>query len=290
MQSVTPVEVKLQERVDTTINSVSATVKRDKTKQASQSTSREENDSKDELPKDLKAISLDGLRSQQRALAVKMLKEHHDSFAKDDSDVGSVQELQMNISLKDNTPVQKNCVAVPRPLYSEVKSYIEDLLKCQIINKSTSPYSSPVVCVRKKDKSLRLCIGYRALNEKTIPDRHPIPKIQEPLDSLGGSSWFSVLDQGKTYHQGFMSEASQRLTAFITPFGLYEWIHIPFSLSNAPACFQRFMEACLGDLRDKICIPYLDDVIVFSPTFEDHIQHLKKVLAHLKEHEVNLKP
>ena len=100
----------------------------------------------------------------------------------------------------------------------------------------------------------------------------------------------SVLDQGKAYHQGFMSEASQPLTAFITPWSLYEWIHIPFRLTNAPACFQRFMEACLGDLRDKICIPYLDDVIIFSPTFEDHIQHLKKVLAHLKEHGVKLKP
>ena len=113
VQSVTPVEVKLQERVDTTINSVSATVESDETKQASQSTSREENDSKDELPKHLKAITLDGLTSQQRALAVKMLKEHQDSFAKDDSDVGSVQELQMNISLKDNTPVQKTMLPYP---------------------------------------------------------------------------------------------------------------------------------------------------------------------------------
>ena len=113
VQSVTPVEVKLQERVETTINSVSATVESDETKQASQSTSREENDSKVELPKHLKAISLDGLTSQQRALAVTMLKEHQDSFAKDDSDVGSVQELQMNISLKDNTPVQKTMLQYP---------------------------------------------------------------------------------------------------------------------------------------------------------------------------------
>ena len=113
VQSVAPVEVKLQERVYTTINLVLATVESDETKQASQSTSREENDSKDELPKHLKAISLDGLTSQQRALAVKMLKEHQDSFAKDDSDVGSVQVLQMNISLKDNTPVQKTMLQYP---------------------------------------------------------------------------------------------------------------------------------------------------------------------------------
>ena len=130
VQSVTPVEVNLKERVDTTINSVSASVENDETKQASQSTSREENDSKGELPKHLRSISLEGLTSQQRALAVKMLKEHQDSFAKDDSDVGSAQERQMNISLKDNMPVQKNYVTVPRPLYPEVKSYIGDLLNC----------------------------------------------------------------------------------------------------------------------------------------------------------------
>ena len=100
-----------------------------------------------------------------------------------------------------NSSVQKNSVAVPKPLYPEVKAYIEDLLNRDFIRKSFSSYSSPVVCVRKKDHSLRLCVDYRALNKKTRSDRHPIPRIQETLDNLGGNSWFSVLDQGKAYHQ-----------------------------------------------------------------------------------------
>ena len=139
------------------------------------------------------------------------------------------------------------------------------------------------------DKSLHLCIDYRALNEKNIPDRHLIPRIQEALDSLGGSSWSFVLDQGKAYHQGLISPESQLKAAFITSWGLYKWIHIPFELSNASACFQRFMQTSLGDLPDKMCIPYLGDIIVFRGTFQDHIEHLRKVLTYLQEHGVKLK-
>ena len=88
----------------------------------------------------------------------------------------------------------------------------------------------PVVCVRKKHQHLRFCIDYRQLDKKSIPDRHPIPRIQKTIDSLGRNSWFSLFDQGKAYHQEFMSEESQPLTAFIIPCGLYEWVRVPFGL------------------------------------------------------------
>ena len=128
---------------------------------------------------------------------------------------------------------------------------------------------------------MRLCVDYRQLNSKTITDRHPIPRIQDTLDGFAGQKWFSTLDQGNAYHQGFMHPDSGHLTVSKVPWGLFEWLRIPFWLKIAPCEFQRYMETVLNDHRDKFCVPYLDDVIVYSATFDDHVDHVGKVLRKL---------
>lgn len=134
---------------------------------------------------------------------------------------------------------------------------------------------------------MRLCIDYRDLKNKT--DSHPIPRIQDTLNSLAGQTWFSTIDQGKAYHNGFIGPLSRPLTAFITPWGLYEWDRIPIGLKNAPAEFQRFMENILDDYRNKICAPYLDNVIVYSASLQDDIEHIHLILRRFKENGIKFK-
>lgn len=169
-------------------------------------------------------VDLSHLNEEQKRITKQLLREECHAFAYDDDDIGSIPSLKLHITLHDTTPVRKTYMAVPKPLHQEVKEYIQDLLNRGWITPSRSPYASPVVCVRKKDGTLRLCCDYRELNNKSVPDRHPISRIQDMLDSLTGSSWFSVLDQGKVYHQGSLDKEIQPLTAFITPWGLYQWV------------------------------------------------------------------
>ena len=143
-----------------------------------------------------------------------MLRDESEVFATDDTDIGNVDHSKMKIRLKDDISCQATYNSLPRRLYQKLKHYEEDLLNRQWITNSHSECWSPVVAVRKKDGILRLCCDYRKLNAKTIPDCHPLPRIQDIIGSLGKNQYFSLLDQTKAYHQLHMDPESRKFTAF----------------------------------------------------------------------------
>ena len=234
-------------------------------------------------------VNLSHLDEDQQEAVMKVLMEEKSVFSRSECDIGDVKDFKMNITLQDDVPVKEAYRRIPRNLYSEVRDYINDLLTNGWIRESYSSYSSPIVCVRKKDGGLRMCCDYRKLNGKTVADSQPIPRIQDILDGLAGKTWFSTLDMSKAYHQGYIAEESRHLTAFATPWTLYEWIRIPFGLRNAPPAFQRFMNFLLGDFKSYICDPYLDDILCYTELFDDGVVNLKKVLQRLREKGIKLR-
>ena len=176
-------------------------------------------------------------------------------------------------------------------MLSEVRNHLQDLLAADIIRPSYSPYASNIVIARKKDNSLRMCIDFRELNKRTVLDSYALPRIEEILDSLSGAKYFTVLDMKSGYHQIEIEESHKARTAFtVGPLGFWEFNRLPFGLNNSPPTYQRVMENCLGDLHTTICFIYLDDLIIYSDTFEEHLERLEKVFERLRSCNLKLSP
>jgi hypothetical protein len=175
-------------------------------------------------------------------------------------------------------------------MFDEVREHLREMLEIGAIRESSSPYSSNLVLVRKYDGSLPLCIDYRGVNRKTIKDAHSLPRIEDTLKCLSGARFFTKLDLRSAYWQCAVKESDKPKTAFnLGPLGFYEFNRLPFGLTNACSTFQRLMERCMGELHLKECLIYLDDIIIFSKTEDEHIKRLESVFRRLKEQNLKLK-
>ena len=180
-----------------------------------------------------------------------------------------------------------------RPVYrmsfeemDELKQQLADLLSKGFIRPSTSPFGAPVLFVHKKEGTLRLCVDYRALNKITIKNRYPLPRIDELMDRLVGASYFTKIDLYSGYHQIRIKPEDIHKTAFRTRYGHYEFLVLPFGLTNAPATFMTLMNDIFREYLDQFVVIYLDDILIYSKTKEGHIQHIKKVLDILRQHKL----
>ena len=209
-------------------------------------------------------------------------------FAVTDSELSQTELITHKIDTGDNSPFKAPWRPVPYKLQESIKTFIEDFLNQGIIIPSNSPWNSPVVLVKKKDNTLRFCVDYRGLNSLTRKDSYPLPNIDAILTSLGGRKFFSSIDLASGYWQIKMSSCSQEKTAFSAAGRHWEWLVMPFGLTTAPATFQRLMNNILGDL--EFVIVYLDDILICSRTWEEHIQHLKFVFERLAQAGLRMKP
>ena len=242
----------------------------------------------------LDLIDLSGLENWPEKLqheAKEMLKRNAKVFSKDDMDMGRTNLVKHHIKLTDPVPFKEAYRRIPPQMYDEVKTHLQEMLDLGAIRPSNSPWASAIVLVRKKDGRLRFCIDLRKLNNRMVKDAYSLPRIESILDSLGGAQIFSTLDLKAGYWQVEMAEECKAYTAFTCgPLGFYECDTMPFGATNAPATFQRLMHDCLGELNMNWCIVYLDDIIIFSDTKEEHLKRLEAVFQKLCAAGLKLKP
>jgi hypothetical protein len=201
-----------------------------------------------------------------------------------DSDIEFIIELQPGTA-----PISKRPYRMPPNELAELKIQLQDLLDKGFIRPSASPWGCPALFVKKKDNSLRLCVDYRPLNAVTTKNKYPLPRIDILFDQIAGAKVFSKIDLRSGYHQIKIKPSDIPKTAFSTRYGLYEYLVMSFGLTNAPAYFMYLMNSVFITKLDKFIVVFIDDILIYSKTKEDHANHIRVVLQRLCDHRLYAK-
>ena len=249
--------------------------------------------SSDELPEHLQGLyqrSVKSLTPQEAGKLRTLLLEYQDTFSKGSHDLGCFSEIKHTINTGDERPVKEAMRRTPLGFEKEEEENLKLMLDTGIITESSSDWASAPVLVRKKDGTLRYCVDFRKLNDRTVKGLFPLPSISQCIDQLSGKKYFSTLDMASGYWQIESDEKDRHKTAFITKHGLFEHKRMAFGLCKAQATFQRVIQFVLRGLTWDKLLAFLDDVIILGKDFEDHLSNLRTTFARFKKYNLKLKP
>ncbi len=243
----------------------------------------------------LKMVGNDRLSELQRKMLMVVLTLNSDVFQWDQKGLGRTKLVEHHVNTGDSRPVQQKQYPIPTVAYDEVRKQTAQMLKDKIIRPSSSPWRSPVLLVKKKDSSgsvvgYRFCIDLTKINAVTVKDSYPLPLISKTVDRLSGAKYFSSGDLDRAFWQIGLAEEDKEKYAFVMDSKLYEPNVMPFGSMNAPSTFQRLVDRVLSGLTWKQCLVYLDDVLIFSRTFEQHLCDIHETLSRFRFAGLMLKP
>ena len=221
-------------------------------------------------------IGDDKTSTEEKEKIKKLLYEYCDVFSKNKTDFGKTDIIQHSIELIGDKPKRQGARPLRPDQRSELKQHIQELLDADVIQPSTSEYSSPIVLVKKKDGSTRFCIDYRSLNKVTRPVVYGIPRVNDAINCLSGATIMSTIDMSSGYWQVGMEPASVPKTAFSTMYGQYEWKRMPMGLMNSASTFQRTVDCIMAGLQYESLIVYLDDIIMYGVDYAEHESRLRE--------------
>ena len=220
---------------------------------------------------------------QQCQTLLRILNKFNYLFVDNVQSLRQTNVLQATFDTGNSQPIRQRPYKNPLAYEKDLEKEINDMLEAGIISPSSSAWSSPIVIVPKRDNTIRVCIDYRQLNKTLVKDSYPLPRIDDIFATLGKTKFFTSIDLKSGYHNIAVAPQDREKTAFCTRTALYHFNVLPFGLCNSPAIFSRMISKVLHGIEGKFAMAYLDDILVFSRTFDEHIEHLKDVFTRLKK-------